>query len=388
MEELKNKKKAKAKAKESTASKFLLGVVFLILCCLAGFGGAAIYQQFLGVTSTTELMVKSEGDAISGVVEKVSPSVVSVVTTSKSQSTNLFSWYFGSGSEQEQSGAGTGVVISADGYVITNKHVIPESTTSVAVVMRDGTKYENVEVVGRDPLNDIAFLKIKDVKDLTPAEFGDSSALKQGQKVVAIGNALGQYSNTVTAGIIGGIGRTITATSGSGSGSETLTNLLQTDAAINFGNSGGPLVTLDGKVIGINTAIAAEAEGLGFAIPTNEFRGMLDSVLETGKLERAYIGVMYVSLTKEIAGEYNLPVEEGAYVYTSQGSPIVKNGPADKAGIRNGDIIVAIGQDKVDANHTLTSLVSKYKPDNKVVLTVLRGDQEIKVDVVLEKYGN
>jgi S1-C subfamily serine protease len=367
-------------------AKFLVGVWFLILCVIAGFGGAAIYQQFLGVKSTTELSIKSEGDAISSVVDKVGPSVVSIVVSGKTQSSSIYDWYFGNG-EKETQGAGTGLVISEDGYIVTNKHVVAEGTTAVTVVMRDGTEYTDVEIVGRDPLNDIAFLKIKGVSGLTPAEFGDSTDLKQGQKVVAIGNALGAYQNTVTAGIIGGIGRTVTASDSSGSGTTTLNNLLQTDAAINFGNSGGPLATLDGKVIGINTAIAADAEGLGFAIPTSEFRGMLESVLKNGKVERAYLGVMYVSLTKAIASEYNLPVEAGAYINSSgSGSPIVKGGPADKAGLRNGDIIVKVGDTAIDGNHSLTSVIGRYSAGATVELVVWRGDQEITVRVTLEEY--
>jgi S1-C subfamily serine protease len=377
----------KSKKDQPLGAKLLLGLLFLILCAGAGFGGAAVYQQFLGVKSTTELSIKSEGDAISSVVDKVGPSVVSILVTGKTKSNSFYDFYFGDGTKETQ-GAGTGVIISKDGYIITNKHVVADGTSSVKVVTQDGTEYTDVEIVGRDPLNDIAFLKIKNVTDLTPAEFGDSTGLKQGQKVVAIGNALGAYQNTVTSGIIGGIGRTVTAADDSGNGAETLNNLLQTDAAINFGNSGGPLATIDGKVIGINTAIAADAEGLGFAIPTSEFKGMLDSVLKTGKVERAYLGVMYVSLTKQIANEYNLPVEEGAYINSSKGSPIMKGGPADKAGLRSGDIITKIGDDAVDANHTLTSIVSKYEVGEKIELTVIRGDESIKVTVTLEKYSS
>ncbi|MDR1197202.1 MAG: trypsin-like peptidase domain-containing protein [Candidatus Nomurabacteria bacterium] len=362
-------------------------LLFVVLVGVAGFGGAALYDRLLDVDEVnTELVsIKEEGDAISAAVDKIGPSVVSIVVSGKTVTNNsYYNLFFGGNLEQETQSAGTGVIISKDGYVLTNKHVIAENTTKVKIVTRDGVEYDDVEVVARDPLTDIAFLKIKDAKDLTPATLGDSSSVKVGTKVIAVGNALGEYQNTVTSGIVGGIGRSITAQTSSGV-TETLTNLLQTDAAINPGNSGGPLATLDGKVVGINTAIVEDAQGIGFAIPVSEIQGTVDSVLSSGKIEKAYLGVRYVNLTKQIAEQNNLPVENGAYLVNSNDAPIIKNGPADKAGLRTGDIITEFNGEKIDASHTLASYISQHKPGDSVKLTVYRGDNTINVDVKLEK---
>jgi S1-C subfamily serine protease len=263
----------------------------------------------------------------------------------------------------------------------------------VSVTLSDGTKFEGVEVVGRttesDPL-DIAFLKINDTKgkELTAASIGNSSAMKVGDPVVAIGNALGQFQNSVTSGIISGFGRSVEAGNSSGEGTESLENLFQTDAAINQGNSGGPLVNLEGQVIGINTAIAAgDAQNIGFAIPIDDVKGLMSSVMDTGKLERPFLGVVYVPITADMAKQYDLSVEQGAYVPPSimvgQDS-VVDGSAADKAGIEEGDIITKLGNDKVDESHSLSSLLGKHKVGEKVKLTVVRDGKERVHEVTLE----
>lgn len=315
---------------------------------------------------------------IADVAERVSPSVVSIVTNVTQQS--LF------GAVQAEA-AGTGVIVSKDGLVLTNKHVI-SNASSVAVVLSNGKRYDNVEIVGSDPLNDIAYLQIAGVHDLPPVELGDSSTLRVGQQVVAIGNSLGQYQNTVTSGIISGKGRPVTAGNSSGGSTETLTDLLQTDAAINPGNSGGPLLNRTGQVIGINTAVAANAEGIGFAIPINATKGTLKSVLAGKGVQRAYIGLRYVPLTPEVANEYNLDTTlKGAYVIGSQNfAAIEAGGPADEAGIREKDIITKINGLVVGVQGGVSSLIGEYSPGDTITVTILRNGREIERKITLETY--
>lgn len=316
--------------------------------------------------------------SIADIADKVSPSVVSIVTETKTTS------YFGR--SYSSSAAGTGIIVSADGYILTNKHVIDGATT-VSVVTDDGKTYENVKVVTVDPLNDIAFLKIADVSNLPVATLGNSKTISVGQQVIAIGNALGQYQNTVTSGIISGTGRSLTASASDGSSSETLTDMLQTDAAINAGNSGGPLVNAAGEVIGINTAVSADGENVGFAIPISSVKGMLSALLETGSASRSYIGVYYTSITPEITAAYNLPVTAGAYVYSSSSySAIIAGGPADKAGLKDKDIITAINGTKIGAAGSVSTLIGEYKPGDTVQFAVLRNGSEIAINITLGAY--
>lgn len=321
-------------------------------------------------------VVMQEGELVASVASQVSPSIVSIVTESTGRS--LF------GAAVLQQGAGSGIIISQDGYVMTNKHVVNSSAKNVEVILSDGTSYEDVEFVGSDPTNDIAFLKIQNVSDLTPAKLGDSSSLKVGQKVIAIGNALGQYQNTVTTGIISGTSRPVMASDANGASVEALENLLQTDAAINPGNSGGPLVGLNGEIIGINTAVASEAEGIGFAIPINDAKGMIKTLLADGRVVKPYVGVRYISITPDVAKQYELKVKSGAYIKANENSPAVMvDSPAEKAGLREGDIITKVGQVAVDSSHPFASLVAQHSVGDKVKLTYLRGDKEATVEVTL-----
>ena len=364
--------------------KFLsLVLLLVVVAAAAGFGGSWAWHYLMAdktapnsalVDERGETVVTDSEEAITTVASKVSPSVVSIVTTVERRS------LFDGGQ-----GAGTGVIISKDGYIITNQHVV-SGATSVSVVLADGTTYDDVTVVGRDPLNDIAFLKVADVDDLAAATLGDSSKVRIGQQVVAIGNALGQFQTTVTSGIISARGRPIVAASASGTGSESLSDLLQTDAAINSGNSGGPLVDLAGRVIGINTAVATDANGIGFAIPINAARGVIEGVLETGKVSRAYIGVQYVDITADVAASEDLPVRQGAYVRSSNGNPIVADSPADKAGLSDGDIILRINDEKVGERASMSSIVGQYRPGDTLTLLVLRDGKERTLEATLDSY--
>ncbi|MDB5182159.1 MAG: putative HtrA2 peptidase, partial [Candidatus Saccharibacteria bacterium] len=221
---------------------------------------------------------------------------------------------------------------------------------------------------------------------LTPAEIGDSSKVQVGDTVVAIGNALGQFENTVTSGIISGYGRSVVASDSGGDSAENLDDLFQTDAAINQGNSGGPLVNTEGKVIGINTAVSGEGQNLGFAIPINDVNGLIKQVLSSGKFERPYLGVRYVRLTPDVAKQYKLNVDRGAFVLpsTDPAQPsVLPDSPADKAGIRSEDIITAIGNTKIDEKNSLTSLIGQHAVGDKVQLSVLRDGKTIKLNIEL-----
>lgn len=359
-------------------------VSLVFFCFIASFLGAWVFVSS-GLVDTgdgvfnsdQQTIVSQEGDIVAGVAKDVAPSVVSIVT----QSIDRTSFFQG----ETQSSAGTGVVISKDGYILTNKHVIGDATSTVSIIMNDGTLHERVRVVGRDPLNDLAFLKIEGVSDLKPVELGDSAQLEVGDKVIAIGNALGVYDTTVTTGIVSGVARPLAATNQTDNTVERLENLLQTDAAINPGNSGGPLLTLDGKVIGINTAIAAGAEGIGFAIPINDAKGLIRSVLDSGKVERAYLGVRYVTITPAIKDEYNLERKEGAYIPRGDNS-VMSGSPAARAGLQPGDVLIKVNDKDLTQRQPLSSVISAYSAGETVTLTYMRSGKTETTQVTLDSY--
>ncbi len=378
-----------------------LGVIFLLLISLAagflgGWIGAGTHNTSSTdlITSKSNPIVTSESQAISNVAKQVGQSVVSIDATSQSQGTPYADIFGYGGGTQTTESAGTGIILSSDGLIITNRHVIPVGTTSVSVTLSDGTTYNNVQVVGRTNDNsslDIAFLKIQNTngKQLVPATIGDSSKMAVGDPVVAIGNALGQFQNTVTSGIISGYGRSIQASSASGSTTESLDNLFQTDAAINEGNSGGPLVDLNGQVIGINTAIASNSQNIGFAIPINDVLGLIKSVETSGKLQQPYLGVLYIPITSAVAQQYNLSTSSGAWVppssVTGQDS-VVAGGPAANAGVQAGDIITAIGGQSINQNTSLTSIIDQKAPGDQVSLTINRSGKTMTLTVTLGTY--
>lgn len=363
--------------------KFVSASIFLVaLCFAAGLAGGYVSSHFNTITKIDRsiaadgnTVISGDEDDISSVASKVGPSVVTIMTTQTTQTV------FGS---QMAQGVGSGIIISKDGYILTNKHVVSGSQKAT-VVTSDGEVYDNVPVIGTDPLNDLAFLKLSGVANLRPAALGDSSSVRIGQKVVAIGNPLGQYQNSVTSGIISGTGRPVTA-QGEDNTVESLTDLLQTDAAINAGNSGGPLVNLSGQVIGINTAVAQEAQGIGLSIPINSAKGIVKNLFKTGQVTRAYMGVRYLDITPEVAKKYNLPVKKGGWVNSDNGDSVVTGSPADKAGIKNGDIITRVGDIAVGPRGNVSSLTSEYTVGDKVPIEILRDGKTISVVVTLEKY--
>lgn len=330
------------------------------------------------VTNTTRQVVSSEGELVAQIATEVGASTVSI-TTEAASGRDLF------GQSAIQEGAGTGIIISQDGYVMTNRHVVPEGTRNVTVTLSDGTEYTDVTVVGRDTLNDIAFVKINNPgKQLAAAKIGDSSQIKVGQKVVAVGNALGQFQNTVTTGVISGLSRPVTAGGESGEATEQLSNLFQTDAAINPGNSGGPLVNMSGEVIGMNTAVAAEAEGIGFAIPVNDTKGLITSVTEEGRLIRPFLGVRTVTLSAATARQLDTDETSGAYVVENG---VVDGSPADQAGIRPGDVITKVNNITIGATNPISSAVGSLAVGQQVDIVLKRDGQEQTVRATLREAG-
>lgn len=317
-----------------------------------------------------------EDSAIVDSAKKVTPAVVSISATTNVQ--DIF------GQISQQQSAGSGFIITSDGLILTNKHVVSSKTADYTVITSDGKTYKG-DVKARDPLNDLAIVKIE-ATGLKTVELGNSDDLEIGQRVVAIGNALGQFQNTVTSGVLSALDRSITASdSSSTSGGEELFGLLQTDAAINPGNSGGPLVNSIGQVIGINTAEASSAENLGFAIPINAAKTAIESYKKSGAIVRSMIGIRYITLTKEIADQNNIPVSDGVIIYSQDLSQpaIVLGGPADKAGLKTGDIIIQIDDQKLDANNSLKKILLQHKPGDTIKIKYLRDNKEKSVSLKL-----
>lgn len=361
---------------------FLVTIIFFSFT--VGFGGGWAAMRLAGGQNTLDQIadnrqeiVLQESEVIAEVAEKVKPSVVSI-TVDNVVGNSFFA--------QSSRSAGTGIILTDDGLVVTNKHVLGDNIVDLKLITSDGREFKNIKVVDRDPFNDIAYLRIEGAKNLTPAKLGDSSQVRVGDKVVAIGNALGQFDNTVTSGIISGLGRPIVA-DGSFGRPETLQNLFQTDAAINPGNSGGPLANLNGEIIGMNTAVAGgNAENIGFAIPVNDIKPGIASVKENNRLVKPFLGVRYVAVTSDVVQRYNLSVDHGALIISSNSSPaIVPDSPADKAGLRERDVITEVDGEKVDQGSGLVTLINQHKTGEKVELTVSRGKKTFKVQVVLEE---
>ena len=377
--ESKNEKKSQTKTGKNRFATF----ASLVAVALSG---TALYYAYNRPTTSifhsnnsvsNNAATFAEG-SISEIANSVSKSVVSIITNTSTAG----SFFTG----QVSQAAGTGFIISSDGYIATNKHVVANAT-KIGVILDDGSTYEDVELIGTDPINDFAIIKIKDVKDLTPIKIGDSKTTNIGQQVVAIGNALGTYQNSVTSGIISGKGRSLTASDSSRTTYETLSDMIQTDAAINGGNSGGPLVNAAGEVIGINTAYASQGNNVGFAIPINSVKGIMAGVLKDGKFERAVLGVRYQTITPLIAKEKKLDVTAGAYVKGSNNaSAVIKGSAGDKAGIKDGDIITAVNGTKIGTAGSLGSLIGEYAVGDTVKLEVYRDKKYVQLDVKLEAY--
>ncbi|MDQ3870388.1 MAG: trypsin-like peptidase domain-containing protein [Chloroflexota bacterium] len=281
-------------------------------------------------------------------------------------------------------GVGSGIVYDAAGWILTNRHVVCGSE-AVTVELKDGRQFRG-RVYGIDTLTDLGIVKIEGDK-LPFAPIGDSSALKPGQLAVAIGSPLGEFENSVTSGVVSALHRDIPVPdSCGGGGTRTLRNMIQTDAAINPGNSGGALVDSSGRVIGVNTAVAGNAQGIGFAIPINVAKPIMRQAVAGEKLARPWIGIYYAPVTQQLAKENQLPIDYGAWVTrtgTGGRQAVVADSPAAKAGIREGDIITGVNGQRIDAGHVLDDVLTQYKPGDEITMSVLRDGQTLDVKVKL-----
>lgn len=336
-----------------------------------------------------KMQIVQEESVITNVVDSVSPSVVTIGIEQTRRVVDPFSIDpfdpFGSfrqpqsREENIKQDIGSGFIVTADGMIVTNKHVVSEADAKYSVITKDDKKYE-VKKIFRDPTNDLAILQIE-ASGLQPITMGDSSNIKVGQLAVAIGTALGEFRNTVTVGVISGVGRGITAGSPLESSAERLDNVIQTDAAINPGNSGGPLLNSAGQVIGVNTAVAAGGQNIGFALPINVVKEALNNFNATGKFARPYVGIQYKMITRDLALQYEIP--EGAYV-----QEVVDGSPAEKGGIVRGDIITKIdGNDVKDGEEDVAKIISAKKIGDTLSIDIWRDGENKKIDVTLEEFS-
>jgi len=287
--------------------------------------------------------------------------------------------------EKTKIGGGSGFIVSSDGYIITCSHVVGDPEADYTVILDQKHKYP-AKILEKDPLIDIAILKIEE-KNLPFLELGDSNQIELGETVVAIGNPLGEFEDTLSAGIVSGLSRKITAFGGLPFKATSLRGLIQTDAAINPGNSGGPLANMEGKAIGINTAMVMGAQNIGFAIPINYARKTLEEVIKYGKIQRPFLGIRYFILNKEISQANKLPVDYGALIVRESlgEKAIVKNSAADKAGLKEYDIILELNGEKISEENPLADILQRYKIGDEVSLKILREGKEINVKIKLEE---
>ncbi|OGZ18495.1 MAG: hypothetical protein A2Z68_02215 [Candidatus Nealsonbacteria bacterium RBG_13_38_11] len=399
-------------------SVVLIVVLSSIFGFLAGMGSYSFFYNslsglkfdFLDMNQAVEkeyIPQTSQEEAIIKVVKDVSPSVVSIVISKEVPVVEQYLYspfegfeeFFGegfevqvpglrqNGTEKTEIGRGTGFIVSENGMVLTNKHVVLDTEAEYTVFTSEGKSY-TAKVLARDPVKDIAILQIDSQggEVFSKVVFGNSDDIQIGQTVVAIGNALGEFKNTVSVGVVSGLGRTITAFGEESSGfAESLEDVIQTDAAINKGNSGGPLLNLRGEIIGINTAMVEEAQSIGFAIPANQAKRSIEQVASSGKIVYPFLGVRYVLITEQIKEDNNLGSDYGAWLTKGEeGEPAVEpDSGAEKAGLMENDIILEINSGKITVDNSLSEIIIKYKPGDSIVLKVLRNGQEKIIEAVL-----
>jgi len=327
--------------------------------------------------SSRQPVTIDESSAVIDAAEAVSPAVVRIIV--EGAGGNVL------GGQIPSQGVGSGVIYDVNGWILTNRHVV-EGDDTLTVELKDGREYVG-RVYGTDTLTDLAIVKIdQDEGEKFPvAPIGDSSGLKVGQLTIAIGSPLGTYSNSVTSGIISATGRTITVEDGT-----RIDNLIQTDAAINPGNSGGPLLDAAGNVIGVNTAVATDSNGIGFAIPINIARPIMQQAVAGRELARPYIGISYQQIDVQLANRLDLPVTDGAWVRVldtsgraTEENAVVEGGPAAAAGIQTGDIIVSIEGQPIDIEHPLNAILTQFAPGQAVTLQIMRDGDRQNVQVTL-----
>lgn len=407
-------KKIQNNKRQNKILLIILGVI--LISAVGGFFGAYLNQNVFQKNNADQLSkirkdliankqtqldngyysIKEEDGLVTAIVEDNSPAVVSIIITKDVPKLDSFfndpffeQFYFGPRNtepetETQKIGGGTGFIVDSSGYIITNKHVVDDDKANYTVMLNDGADYE-AEILARDDLLDVAILKI-DKNDLPTVSLGNSDNLKIGQTVIAIGNSLGEFSNTVSKGIVSGLKRQVEAGNSLGQ-TEILDEVIQTDAAINPGNSGGPLFDLTGKVIGINVAMASGAENIGFTIPINQVKDIYQSVKETGKIVRPYLGIRYIVINDKIQEMNGLLVNYGALILRgNQRSDlaVIPGSPADKAGLKEYDIILEIDGEKIDQESSLAKIIRKKKVGDKVELKVLSKGEEKQMEVTLE----
>jgi serine protease Do len=334
------------------------------------------------------------------IAKRVCPAVITVIVSKDlPKAENFYSFPFGdkeymmpkfekgqkSKIQKTKIGGGSGFIISENGYVLTSNHVVSDTTADYTVILDPRHKYA-AKVLSRNPINDTAVLKIEGER-FPYLEMADSGKIELGEEVVAVGNALGEFTDTLSAGIVSGLSRFITAFGGIENQMQNLRGLIQTDAAINPGNSGGPLINMEGKVIGINTAMIAGAQNIGFAIPINYAKKDLNEVRKYGKIIMPFLGVKYVLVSKDMAEANKLPVNDGAIVVREAlgEPPVVKGSAADLAGVKEWDIILECNGEKITAKNPLANILQKCKVGSQTTLTVLRDGKKIDLTVKLEE---
>lgn len=377
-----------------SARRVFYGIFVILVAACAGLagalaGGVGVYRALRAGTptvtaqttpsapndttappaSTVLLHTTDYQTTVTEAVQKISPAVVTIVGVIPGQMTVF-------GYTGDRTVSGSGFFISEQGHVVTNNHVV-EGTTEVSIILSDGTQ-EKAQIVGRDVYSDIAVLKVEGNVPAV-AVLGNADALQPGETVIAIGSPLGYFQNTVTVGVVSALGRSIDSGRG-----YMIENLIQTDAAINHGNSGGPLINLAGEVVGVNTLVVRStssgdvAEGLGFAIPINTAQAVAQQIVEKGYFARPFLGVSYQLITPSIAAAYNLPVEWGAYV-----TRVAEHSPASQAGLHPDDIIVRVGAIAIDAQHSFINALFAYQPGDEVTIEYVRQGEHRETQVTL-----
>jgi 2-alkenal reductase len=417
IEEIKNKT-LKVIKNRTFGLVVLLVAVLIVFGFLNGVFSAKYIENKVENTQVEQQSGEYKSDisyeqAIIDSVKQASPSVVSIVI-SKNLPVYEQQWVnpFGEnspfdfqipqqvqkGTKYQEVGAGSGFIVSEDGLVLTNKHVVSDNKADYTVFTNDGQKY-SAKVLALDPVQDLAIIKIQidnlplqagltasqEGKKFPAIKLGDSSGIQPGQTAIAIGNSLGEFRNTVSVGIISGLGRTISASDQVGSFSEKLEDIIQTDAAINAGNSGGPLINLKGEVIGINTAMAQGAESIGFALPINLAKKDIAQIIKTNKITYPFLGVRYIAIDSDVKDKYKLSVDYGVLVLKGDKGEVavVADSAADKAGIKDRDVILEVNGEKITQDNKLSKIIVKYNAGDKITLKILRDGKEQDVEVTL-----
>ncbi len=380
-----------------TSNNLLFVLVSMVSMVFGAAGGGltswALMADPVEVTPS-DTIINFDSGSYKDVWEEAAPAVVSVVAMKDLSSVQSPFPGFGYQTPKDENGlstvsSGTGFIITADGLVVTNKHVVADDSAEYVVILDDGTQLE-AKVLDKDSLNDIALIQItgddERLGDLPTLEFSDSDQISVGDPVVAIGNALGEYSNTTTVGIISATGREIVA--GGAGFSENLVNLIQTDAAINPGNSGGPLLNMAGEIVGMNTAIDTTATGIGFAIPANDIAMVVKSYQEFGRIVRPFVGVMYVPVTPQVVQNYKLDIDKGVYILGADDpavAGVLQGSPAEAAGLKEGDVILSVDDKELTSTYSLSNAIANYLVGDTITLKVWRDGKEMSVELKLEE---